>query len=247
MSQPTLLVSLCTYNECENLETLVAAIHQHAPDAHVVVVDDGSPDGTGQLADQLAQADERIHVLHRPQKMGLGTALLAAIEYASDQQYDLLLNLDADFSHHPKYIPSLIEAMEVADVAIGSRYTAGGSIADWGLKRRLMSYAINTYARTLLRLPLRDTSGSFRCYRVSKLKELDFELFQARGYAVLQELLYRCRRIGCRFAEVPIVFEDRRFGESKINYREVAAALWVILRLSLESLFLRRVAKLPVD
>lgn len=240
---PKLLASLCTYNERENLAPLIEAIHQHAAEAHVLVVDDGSPDGTGQLADELAAADPRIHVLHRPQKMGLGTALLAAVDYAMQHDYEFLLNLDADFSHHPKYIPALVEAMQHADVAIGSRYVAGGGIADWGLKRRLMSRAINAYARTLLRLPISDTSGSFRCYRLSKLRQLDFTLFKARGYAVLQELLYRCRRTGCRFAEVPIVFEDRRHGQSKINYREVVAALWVIARLGVESLFAVRVAK----
>ncbi len=238
---PSLLVSLCTYNERENLEPLIASIHEYAPEAEVVVVDDGSPDGTGELADQLAAADERIRVVHRPHKMGLGTALLTAIEYAIAHNYEFLLNLDADFSHPPKYIPDLLAAMDRAEVAIGSRYVAGGDTQDWGADRKAMSWAINTYARTLLRLPLRDTSGSFRCYRVAELEKLDLSLMKARGYAVLQELLYRCRRIGCRFAEVPISFENRRFGESKINYREVAAAVWVILQLSAESLLGRRV------
>lgn len=238
-----LLVSLCTYNERDNLKPLIELIHQYAPDAHVLVVDDGSPDGTGELADELSAADPRIHVLHRPQKMGLGTALLAAIEYAIQGDYEYLLNMDADFSHHPRHVPELRAAMDQADVAIGSRYTAGGKVADWGLGRRVMSSAINGYARTLLRLPLRDTSGSFRCYRVAKLRELDLSLVEARGYAVLQELLYRCRRIGCRFAEVPITFEGRRFGESKINYREAAAAVWVIARLGGQSLVGRRVRR----
>jgi dolichol-phosphate mannosyltransferase len=242
-SLPQFLVSLCTYNEHENLGPLIDAIHEHAPDAHLLVVDDGSPDGTGMLADELAAADPRIHVLHRPSKMGLGTALLAAIEYAIEHQYDYLLNLDADFSHPPRYIPALLAAMDHADVAIGSRYVAGGSVANWPLPRRVMSWAINTYARTLLRLPIRDTSGSFRCYRLSKLRELDLSLVKARGYAVLEEMLYRCRRIGCRFAEVPITFEDRRSGESKINYREVAAALWVILKLGVQGVVGVRVRK----
>ena len=242
-STPSLLVSICTYNERGNLQPLIESIHEHAPDAHIVVVDDGSPDGTGELADQLAEADPRIHVLHRAGKQGLGTAILAAVAYAMEHHYDLWLNLDADFSHHPKYIPALRSAMDQADVAIGSRYVPGGGIVDWGLKRRVMSFAINTYARTLLRLPIRDTSGSYRCYRLARLRELDFTLFKARGYAVLQELLYRCRRIGCRFVEVPIVFEDRRVGQSKINYGEVRAALTVIARLSAESLTGKRVTK----
>ncbi|WP_425396601.1 polyprenol monophosphomannose synthase [Aeoliella sp.] len=227
----SLLVSLCTYNERENLRPLIESIHEHAPDAHVLVVDDGSPDGTGELADEMSAADPRVHVMHRAKKMGLGTALLAAMQYAIDHDYEYLLNMDADFSHHPRYIPALRAAMDTADVAIGSRYIPGGQVVDWGAKRRVMSWCINTYARTLLRLAPQDTSGSFRCYRVAKLKELDLSLVKARGYAVLQELLYRCRRIDCRFAEVPITFEDRRFGQSKINYREVFAALGVIARL----------------
>lgn len=240
----SLLVTLCTYNERENLRPLIESIHQHASDVEVLVVDDGSPDGTGELADELANSDPRVKVIHRAGKLGLGTAILAAVDYALRQDYEFWLNLDADFSHHPKYIPALRQAMNSADVAIGSRYIDGGGITDWGLKRRMMSWAINTYARTLLRLPIRDTSGSFRCYRLDRLRELDFDLFKARGYAVLQELLYRCRRIGCQFQEVPITFEDRRHGESKINYREVFAALRVIAQLSFESSYSKRVTKL---
>ncbi|QDU54253.1 Undecaprenyl-phosphate mannosyltransferase [Aeoliella mucimassa] len=244
---PQLLVSICTYNERENLPPLVESIHEHAPDAHILVVDDGSPDGTGELADQLAESDPRFRVLHRAGKQGLGTAILAAVNYAIEHHYDQWLNLDADFSHHPKYIPAIRAAMGHADVVIGSRYVPGGGTVDWGFKRRAMSWAINTYARTLLRLPVRDTSGSYRCYRLDRLRELDFSLFKARGYAVLEELLYRCRRIGCRFAEVPIVFEDRRYGQSKINYGEVFAALRVIASLSLESLTSKRVTKASVS
>lgn len=235
-SDASLLVSVCTYNERENLRPLIESIHQYASGAHVLVVDDGSPDGTGQLADELAANDPRVALLHRPQKMGLGTALLAAIEYGLEHDYEFLLNLDADFSHHPRHIPALLAAMDHADVAIGSRYVPGGKVVDWGLQRRMMSWCINTYARTLLRLPIRDTSGSYRCYRLSELRKLDLSLLKADGYAMLQELLYRCRRIGCRFTETPITFEDRRYGQSKINYREVTSALGVILRLSLESL-----------
>lgn len=235
-SESSLLVSICTYNERDNLGPLIDSIHQYSPDAHVLVVDDGSPDGTGELADELAASDARIKVVHRPRKMGLGTAILAAIEYALAHNYTYLLNLDADFSHHPRHIPELLAAMDHADVAIGSRYVLGGKVVDWGAKRRLMSWCINTYARILLRLPVRDTSGSFRCYRLAELGKLDLSLIKADGYAMLQELLYRCRRIGCRFAETPITFEDRRYGQSKINFGEVTSALGVILRLGFESL-----------
>jgi dolichol-phosphate mannosyltransferase len=201
------------------------------------VIDDNSPDGTGLVADELAARDTRVRVLHRPNKLGLGTATLAGIRYAVQHDYALVVNLDADFSHPPRYIPALLALIEQADVVIGSRYVAGGGVVGWGLRRHCMSRAINWYARTLLRLATRDNSGAYRCYRVAKVRELDFDRFLARGYAIQEELLYRCRRIACRFAETPIIFEERRFGSSKINLAESIAAGWIILRLALSSVF----------
>ena len=232
MPADRLLVTLCTYNERDNLAPLIAEVWRFAPDAEILVVDDGSPDGTGKVADELADADPRVHVLHRPGKLGLGTATVAAFQYGVEHGYDLLINLDADFSHHPRYIPSLLTAMDQADVAIGSRYVAGGGVVGWGLRRHFMSRAINWYARTLLRLKTRDNSGAYRCYRVAKLREMDLDRFLARGYAIQEETLYRCRRCGCRFQETPIIFEERRYGSSKINLGESIAACWVILRLA---------------
>lgn len=237
MSAPRLLITLCTYNERENLELLIPEIQQHAPDADILVIDDNSPDGTGELADAIAEADSRIHVLHREGKQGLGSAIVAGFRYGIDQSYDYLINLDADFSHPPHNIPDLSACMERADVAIGSRYVPGGDVVGWGFRRHFMSKGINLYARCLLGLKTKDNSGSYRCYRVSKLRELDFDRVVARGYAFQEEILYRCRRIGCRFEETPIIFEDRRYGESKINWREAVAALWVIFRLGIENLF----------
>jgi dolichol-phosphate mannosyltransferase len=224
-----LLVTLCTYNERENLGEIIPEIFRFAPHANILVIDDNSPDGTGQLADDLAARDGRVHVLHRAGKLGLGTATLAGFAYAIEQGYDLLINLDADFSHHPRHLPALLECMSRADVSIGSRYVVGGGVVGWGLKRHLMSQGINWYARLLLRLHTKDNSGSYRCYRIAKLRELDLSKFRARGYAFQEEVLYRCRRIGCRFEETPIMFEDRRYGESKINLREVFEALRVLL------------------
>lgn len=231
-----LLVTLCTYNERENLATLIPEIWRFVPAAEILIVDDNSPDGTGQAADEWVARDARVHVVHRAGKLGLGTATLAALSYAVKHDFTLVLNLDADFSHHPRFMPSILAAIEGADVAIGSRYVVGGGVIGWGLRRHMMSRAINTYARLLLRLTTRDNSGAFRCYRVVKLRELDFERFVARGYAIQEELLYRCRRIGCRFAEVPIVFEERRYGKSKINLAEAIAAGWIILRLAVTSM-----------
>jgi len=234
MAEERLLITLCTYNERENLPELIPEIHKEAPQADILVIDDNSPDGTGQLVDEMSAADPRIRALHRSGKLGLGTATLAGFNYAIEHDYALVLNLDADFSHHPRHIPALLSCMSDADVAIGSRYVPGGGVVGWGLKRHFMSSSVNFYARLLLGLTTRDNSGAFRCYRVAKLRELDLNKFRALGYAFQEEVLYRCRRIGCRFAETPITFEDRRYGESKINWREAVAALWVIFRLSID-------------
>ena len=238
-----LLVTVCTYNERENLERLVPEIHRYVPKADVLVIDDNSPDGTGSLADEMSANDPRIHVLHREGKLGLGTATVAGFRFCIERGYDYLLNMDADFSHHPRYIPALLDCMSRADVGVGSRYVPGGGVTGWGLKRHLMSRGINCYARLLLGLKTGDNSGSFRCYRVARLREIDLNRVRARGYAFQEEILYRCRRIGCTFEETPIVFEDRRYGSSKINWRESVVALWVIFRLGIENILRTPVVK----
>ncbi len=237
MTSPRLLITLCTYNELENLPKLVEEIHQFAEDAEILVIDDNSPDGTGKLADELSEKDSRIHVLHREGKLGLGTATMAGFQYGIDQNYDFILNMDADFSHHPRYISALRECMEEADVGIGSRYIKGGGVEGWGFRRHFMSQGINCYARIFLGLKTKDNSGSFRCYRVTKLREIDFSKIRAKGYAFQEEILYRCRKVGCTFKETPIIFEDRMYGTSKINNMEAVSALWVIFRLGIDSLF----------
>ena len=239
--QSPLVITLCTYNERDNLLPLIREIHQFAPDADVVVVDDNSPDGTGQLADELAAADARIRVLHRPGKQGLGSATVAGFRYGVEHGYELLINMDADFSHHPRYLPQLRACLDIADVSIGSRYVPGGGVVGWSWLRYLMSGGINAYARLLLGLTNRDNSGSFRCYRVSKLAQLDFDQVRSRGYSFQEEILYMCRCVGCRFQEVPIIFEDRRAGTSKINGKESVLALWIIARLAVDRLTRRRV------
>lgn len=238
---PQLLITLCTYNEYENLPKLIPEIHAVAPDADVLVIDDNSPDETGRLADELATRDGRIKVLHRSGKLGLGTATVAGFRFAIEQGYDQVLNMDADFSHHPRHLPAIRDCLNRVDVAIGSRYIAGGGVVGWNWRRHFMSRGINFYARRFLGLRTRDNSGSFRCYRVAKLAEIDWSRIRARGYAFQEELLYRCRAVGCSFEETPIVFEDRRFGTSKINWKESVAALWVIFRLGLD-----RLCRVPV-
>jgi dolichol-phosphate mannosyltransferase len=240
------LVSLATYNEAGNLRELVTAIRTHAPHVSILVIDDNSPDGTGQLADAIAKELRGIHVIHREGKLGLGTAVLAAMKYAVDNKYDYLINMDADFSHPARFIPDLLRGMALHVVMIGSRYVPGGGVeGEFGLKRQLMSSGINTYARLFLGLDTRDNSGSYRCYRVSKLAMINPAQIQSRGYSFMEEILFWCKQVDCRMGETPILFENRRAGASKINAKEAAAALWIIARLGVSRLFGRARANPP--
>jgi dolichol-phosphate mannosyltransferase len=229
------LVTIATYNEIENLPPLVEAIFAQAPEVDLLVIDDNSPDGTGEWCDERSASDRRVRCLHRPGKLGLGTATIAAMRYAIEHDYELVLNMDADFSHHPRYIPPLLAGMERADVMIGSRYVAGGGVKDWPLMRRLMSWGVNTYARLLLGLRPRDCSGAFRCYRIALLKKIDFDSIRSRGYSFQEEILWLLKRAGARFGETPILFADRERGQSKINSREALSALWIIFRLGIKN------------
>jgi dolichol-phosphate mannosyltransferase len=230
-----LLVSLATYNEHDNLAPLIQAIHDNAPHADILVVDDNSPDGTGKLADELSARDTRIHVMHRTGKLGLGTATLAAMRYAMEHQYDFHLNMDADFSHPPRDIPFLLTGMADHDVMIGSRYVQGGGTQNWPRARKFISRSVNSLVRFLFRMPVKDASGAFRCYRVAKLRDTRLDLVRSRGYSFQQEVLYRCYRAGCRLGEHPIIFENRRAGASKVNWKEAARSLSMIVWLGLRS------------
>jgi dolichol-phosphate mannosyltransferase len=229
--QPRILVSVATYNERDNLAPLFQEICKELPSAEVLVIDDNSPDGTGQLADELAATNPRLHVLHRPGKLGLGTAVLAGMRYAMDHGYDYFLNMDADFSHHPRYLPALVAGMSHHDVMIGSRYIPGGGTENWPLSRRLISGAVNGLTRLLLRLSPRDCSGAYRCYRVSKLREAQLDRVVSRGYSFQEEVLYRCRKAGCRMGETPIIFANRRAGATKVNTREAVRSLTLLVYL----------------
>jgi dolichol-phosphate mannosyltransferase len=225
---PRILVTLATYNERENVTPLIREIQQAIPSANVLVIDDNSPDGTGNVVDELAAANPSVHVLHRPGKQGLGTATLAAMRYAMDHDYDFMVNMDADFSHHPRYLPAVLAGMKKNDIMIGSRYIKGGGTENWPLSRRIMSWGVGTTVRLLMRIPARDTSGAFRCYRVSILRETDLKNLWSKGYSFQQEVLYRCRKAGARIGETPIIFENRRAGTSKVNPREAIRSMAVI-------------------
>ncbi|MCE9546674.1 MAG: polyprenol monophosphomannose synthase, partial [Planctomycetia bacterium] len=224
------LICVATYNEIENLPSLVDDVLQAAPACDLLVIDDGSPDGTGQWCDERAAAEPRLKCLHRSGKLGLGTAILAAMRYAIDQGYDYLLHMDADFSHDPHSVPDLLAGMNPAgaaprDVMIGSRYIPGGRITGWPLKRHLMSQGVNVYSRLLLGLRARDVSGGFRCYRTAMLKKIDLGSIRSLGYSFQEEILWRLKQAGARIGETPITFVDRQRGVSKINQGEAWAAV----------------------
>lgn len=238
------LVIVATYNEMENLPRLVEEVFRAVPDVDLLVVDDNSPDGTGAWCDQQAEADRRIHVVHRGGKQGLGSAIMEGLKYGIARGYTYLVNMDADFSHDPRFLPELIAGMDgnghgEVDVMIGSRYVPGGRIEGWPLKRHMMSRGINVYARLLLGLRPKDCSGGYRCYRASRLAQFDFGLIRSQGYAFQEEFLWRLKRMGCRIAETPITFVDRVRGASKINSREALHALATIAALGGQNLLRR--------
>jgi dolichol-phosphate mannosyltransferase len=218
---------LPTYNEAANVEGFVAAAGAKLPaSARILIVDDGSPDGTGEIADRLAVADERVTVLHRPRKEGLGPAYIAGFRRALEEGAELVLEMDADFSHDPAYLPRLLDAAERADLVLGSRYVEGGGISDWTPVRRAISRGGSAYARLMLGVGVRDLTGGFKCFRRQVLEAIDLESVQSRGYAFQVETTYRAIRAGFRVVEVPIVFRDRRAGSSKMKGSVVAEAIW---------------------
>ncbi len=219
------LVCLPTYNERDNVGPVVEAILAAAPVADVLVIDDGSPDGTGRVADGLAAADRRVQVLHRTRKEGLGKAYLAGFAWALERGYRLVLEMDADFSHDPRHLPALLAAAEDADLVLGSRYVPGGGIENWGLGRRLLSRGGSLYARLILGIPVRDLTGGFKCFRREVLEAIDLATVECSGYAFQIELTWRALRKGFRVVEVPIVFVDRRVGQSKMSRRIVLEAV----------------------
>jgi dolichol-phosphate mannosyltransferase len=231
------LVVVPTYNERVNLPLVVPAILQQDPRIDVLVVDDNSPDGTGQLADELAASTPRVHVLHRPTKSGLGKAYLAGFQWALANRYDLIFEMDADFSHDPKFLGDFVHAAADADLVIGSRYRAGVvNVINWPISRLLLSIGANQYARWITGLPLADSTGGFKCFRREVLEAIDFEKVRSNGYAFQIEMSFRAWKKGFRLVEVPIVFTDRVEGQSKMNKRIVREAIWMVWWLRLQSL-----------
>ncbi len=220
------LIIIPTYNEAENLGPITEAVLSATPpEVEVLVVDDGSPDGTGQLADRIAERTPRVHVLHRPKKMGLGTAYVSGFRWGIEQGFDALVEMDADFSHHPRYLPQMLELLTSHDGVIGSRYVPGGGTLNWGLGRRLLSRGGSIYSRVILGAPIRDFTGGFNGWRTSLLKAVDFQSLKSDGYSFQIELKYRAFLHRFNLVEFPIIFEDRKIGKSKMNRRIVFEAL----------------------
>ena len=228
-----ILVALATYNEIDNLPSLVTAIRQQVPTADILVVDDQSPDGTGRWCKQWAAEHSWFHAIHRTGKQGLGTAARVAIEYAIGKGYRWLVTMDADWSHDPHDLPALLAASRQSDVVVGSRYCEGGKISGWPWHRRLISHQLNKISCKLLKLPVHDASGAFRAYRVARLEEVPREQLRSAGYSYLEELLWYLKQTPATFKEIPIEFRDRRAGRSKANLREAWGKLATIARLAL--------------
>jgi dolichol-phosphate mannosyltransferase len=229
-------VIIPTYNESANIVTLVEEIVALQVVAHIIIVDDNSSDGTGQIAEGLAKQHQEVCVIHRPGKLGLGTAYVSGFKLALTLPTDCIVTMDADFSHHPRYIPSLIAQTRVYDLNIGSRYVDGGGTINCNLWRRFLSRMGNTVARLTLGLKASDCTAGFRCYRREVLEAVDLETIFSSGYSFLVEMLYKCQQLGYRIGEVPIIFENRRQGASKISRSEVWKAAYTVLRLGWERL-----------
>lgn len=222
------LVVVPTFNERENLPAILPRILATDERLDVLVVDDGSPDGTGQIADEMAAAEPRIHVLHRTAKQGLGRAYLAGFRWALERDYVWVFEMDADFSHDPKYLTDFLQAAESADLVLGSRYARGVNVINWPMSRLLLSWFANKYVRWITGLPLTDATGGFKCFRRKVLETIPLDRVRSNGYAFQIEMSYRAWKRGFRLAEIPIVFVDRVEGTSKMNKRIVREAVWMV-------------------
>ena len=225
----TLLI-IPTYNEVENLPPLLNKIFKYAPETDILIVDDNSPDGTGKLADKISEENDSVHVLHRAGKLGLGTAYIAGFKYAIAHDYDAAFEMDADFSHDPRYLPDFLRAIEDADLVIGSRYIQGGGTPNWSLIRRFISGGGNIFARFMLGIPVHDCTAGYRCYRRRVLESIDLDTIRSQGYAFQIEMVYRTWQHGFKIVETPIIFKDRRVGKSKMSRKIVIEGFTYVIR-----------------
>lgn len=231
------LVVVPTYNEKENIERLTAQVLAVDPGLEILIVDDNSPDGTGDIADRMAAENPRVHVMHRPGKMGLGSAYREGFRYALERDYELVFEMDADFSHDPKYLPDFLAAADECDLVIGSRYVSGINVVNWPMSRLLLSYGASFYTRVITGLPVRDPTAGFKCFNRRVLESLDLDSIQSEGYSFQIEVHFKVWRKGFRIKEIPIIFIDRHSGTSKMSRKIVFEAVWMVWWLKLQALF----------
>ena len=234
------LVTVPTYNERENIARIIDVVLEQDPRLEMLIVDDGSPDGTADIVKGIMAANPRVHILERPKKLGLGTAYLAGFGWALEHQYDYMFEMDADFSHDPKHLVEFLAAVQDADLVLGSRYLKGRvSVVNWPISRLLLSYFANVYARAITGLPVWDSTGGFKCFRRSVLEAIDFDRVHSNGYAFQIEMSFRAWKKGFRIKEIPIIFVDRTEGTSKMSKAIVREAIWMVWWLRLKSIFHR--------
>jgi dolichol-phosphate mannosyltransferase len=231
------LIIFPTYNERENIEKIVHAVLPLDPRINVLVVDDNSPDGTGEIVDKLAAQESKVHVLHREKKEGLGRAYLAGFKWALAEGYDFIFEMDADFSHGPEYIKDFLREIQQNDLVIGSRYITGVNVINWPMSRLLLSYSANVYTRIVTGLPLRDATGGFKCFRRKVLEALDLDAIGSNGYSFQIEVSMRVWKKGFKIKEIPIIFYDRTAGQSKMSRRIIREAIWMVWWLRLKAMF----------
>lgn len=228
------IVVIPTYNESDNISKLIPEIHKHLPDTHILVVDDNSPDGTAKIVKDIMASDERIHIIERAGKMGLGTAYCKGFQYALDREYEVIFEMDADFSHNPKELPKFLEELQNGyDLIIGSRYITGVNVVNWPLSRLILSYGANLYTKIITGLPIKDATGGFKCFRASVLKKIDLSTIKSNGYGFQIEMNFRMWKLGARIKEVSIIFIDRTSGVSKMNKKIIYEAIFLVWKLKL--------------
>lgn len=226
------IIVIPTYNESENISSIIPEIHKYLPETHILVVDDNSPDGTGKIVAEMKDKDERIHLLERPGKMGLGTAYCDGFRYALKNDYDAIFEMDADFSHNPKELPNFLKEIENGnDLVIGSRYITGVNVVNWPLSRLILSYGASFYTRIITGMPIKDATAGFKCFRASFLRKINLDTIKSNGYGFQIEMNYRFWKLGAKIKEISIIFIDRRSGVSKMNKKIVYEAIFLVWKL----------------
>lgn len=231
------VVVIPTYNEIENIRNIINAILVNVPETHILIVDDNSPDGTADEVRSIMASDERVNIMVRPGKMGLGTAYCQGFELALQNGYEVIFEMDADFSHDPKELPNFLKLIEEYDLVIGSRYITGVNVVNWPLRRLMLSYFASIYTRVVTGMPIHDTTGGFKCFRASALKKIDLRKIKSNGYGFQIEMNFRIWKKGAKIKELPIIFIDRRSGTSKMNKSIIWEAVWLVWKLKFGSIF----------